>query len=263
MPDGGHTGLPNEPTALVEIGRMLHRSQFNTICELPFFIIYFYFSTLSLNFCLGLKRSIVITFETSIHCIAVKSSSIHILLLHSLLFVFNCMLNLLDFADHPPTDDFFNAALGCGFHPLITKPTRITPHSATLIDNILTNSILDTTAGILYSDISDHYPLFQITTSCLESSDSFQKTFLSRDINRTSISSFKQCLSNINWSYDYQAQDSDSAYDTFLSIFSSHYNSHFPLTLKTVRTKKITKPWITQSIVSSCHFKNRLHKRFL
>ena len=93
MPDGGHTGLPNEPTALVEIGRMLHRSQFNTICELPFFIIYFYFSTLSLNFCLGLKRSIVITFETSIHCIAVKSSSILISLLYSLLFVFNFMFN--------------------------------------------------------------------------------------------------------------------------------------------------------------------------
>ena len=88
-----------------------------------------------------------------------------------------------------------------GFHISARVPHRRRSNNLCtkpFIDNILTNSVLDTTAGILYSDISDHYPLFQITTSCLESSDSFKKTFLSRDISRTSISSFKQCVSNIN-----------------------------------------------------------------
>jgi hypothetical protein len=48
------------------------------------------------------------------------------------------------------------------FYPLITKPTRITSHTATLIDNIFTNNIdkIDSSInGILFSDISDHLPI--------------------------------------------------------------------------------------------------------
>ena len=54
-----------------------------------------------------------------------------------------------------------------GFVPVITKPTRITEHSQTLIDHIYTN--MDLTIpnykhkqGILRRDISDHYPVFYL-----------------------------------------------------------------------------------------------------
>ena len=50
------------------------------------------------------------------------------------------------------------------FYPLISKPTRITDQSATLIDNIFTNNLeKDLTSGLFYTHISDHLPLFQIT----------------------------------------------------------------------------------------------------
>ncbi|XP_030834383.1 solute carrier organic anion transporter family member 5A1-like, partial [Strongylocentrotus purpuratus] len=39
-----------------------------------------------------------------------------------------------------PTEDFVNTLYAYGLRPLIDKPTRITPHSSTLIDNILTNN---------------------------------------------------------------------------------------------------------------------------
>ena len=50
-----------------------------------------------------------------------------------------------------------------GLYPLIDKPTRITDHSATLIDNIFTNE-LDSkiNSGLLISDISDHLPIFAV-----------------------------------------------------------------------------------------------------
>ena len=75
----------------------------------------------------------------------------------------------LDFlcSDHHPTDDFVNTIYSYGFHPLIDQHTRITPHSSTLIDNILTNNDNALSAGILNTDISDHLSLFQITPSCL------------------------------------------------------------------------------------------------
>ena len=78
-------------------------------------------------------------------------------------------LNLLNCEDHLPKDQFVNTFYSYGFRPLITKPTRIYLHTVPLIDNILTNSDLDITAGLLYSDISDHYPLFQLTASCFRS----------------------------------------------------------------------------------------------
>ena len=48
-----------------------------------------------------------------------------------------------------------------GLYPLIVRPTRITFHSATLIDNIYTsqiNNILN--SGLTIDDITDHLPIF-------------------------------------------------------------------------------------------------------
>ena len=58
------------------------------------------------------------------------------------------------------------------FFPLITKATRITHHTATLIDNIFTNNLEqldDSINGIIFSDISDHLPIVHIclTQTCL------------------------------------------------------------------------------------------------
>ena len=46
--------------------------------------------------------------------------------------------------------------------PLITLPTHISEYSATLIDNIFSNgsSPQSQSAGILLSNISDHFPYF-------------------------------------------------------------------------------------------------------
>ena len=50
-------------------------------------------------------------------------------------------------------------SLGC--KNVIKKPTRMTTHSATLIDHIYTNNSQNhITAGILIDDISDHLPTF-------------------------------------------------------------------------------------------------------
>ena len=49
------------------------------------------------------------------------------------------------------------------FFPLITRPTRITEHKASLIDNIFTNDPLSqSVSGLFISDISDHLPIFSL-----------------------------------------------------------------------------------------------------
>ena len=61
-----------------------------------------------------------------------------------------------NFANH-----FFKQLSSSGYMLLITKPTRITKSTATLIDNIFTNNLSRTeqSSGILINDISDHLPI--------------------------------------------------------------------------------------------------------
>ena len=70
-------------------------------------------------------------------------------------------LNLLHCESHHNTKQFVDIMFGAAFYPLITKPSRITDLSATLIDNILTNDLTKINkAGLLISDISDHLSIF-------------------------------------------------------------------------------------------------------
>ena len=56
-------------------------------------------------------------------------------------------LNLLNDHSHQRTGEFLDIMYSNMFFPLITRPTRITSSSATLIDNIFTNN-LDTSLFI-------------------------------------------------------------------------------------------------------------------
>ena len=60
--------------------------------------------------------------------------------------------------------EFIELLMAASFSPSISKPTRVTELSATLIDNIFSNSTPPPeTAGIVLSDISDHYPIYTLS----------------------------------------------------------------------------------------------------
>ena len=158
---------------------------------------------------------------------------------------------------HQPTEDF-----AYGLRPLINKPTRITPHSSTLIDNILINNNSNiSVSGILYADISDHLPLFQITSGCFQGHYSSPNT--TRDICSNTLLAFKADIEYTDWSEVYNCTDADTAYDTFLNHFTILYNHHFPLVTKAAGKGKKGQPWMSQGILNSCKYKHKLYKRYL
>lgn len=58
---------------------------------------------------------------------------------------------------------FINSMHTFNLYPLIAKPTRITTHSSTTIDNIFANITNgELMGGILMTDVSDHLPVFVI-----------------------------------------------------------------------------------------------------
>ena len=77
-------------------------------------------------------------------------------------------INLLNTDKHAASQDFVDILFSHSFFPTITKPTRVTDKSATLIDNIFYNNYVQNTSsltGILYTGISDHFPIFHIDYS--------------------------------------------------------------------------------------------------
>ena len=56
---------------------------------------------------------------------------------------------------------YINSILSHAAIPLITKPTRISNNSSTIIDHIITNDLKhELQTFIVKSDLTDHYPIF-------------------------------------------------------------------------------------------------------
>ena len=82
---------------------------------------------------------------------------------HSIL-VGDFNIDLLKFQEKNHFSDYLENLLSYGFHPTITFPTRFSDRSASLIDNIFSNNMLNISiSGILFSNISDHLPYFCCT----------------------------------------------------------------------------------------------------
>ena len=167
-------------------------------------------------------------------------------------------IDLLQFQNHEQTNDFLEASFSFGLLPVITKPTRITPTSATLIDHIWVknNSELHT-AGIILSHISDHYPTFYVHKTHEEKQP--LKPFKTRKINKESQNSFKKLLETANFESILSDENPQSAFDKFLTIYNTSAELAFPEI--TIRPKKNTfahSPWMTPGLLISCKSRQKL-----
>ena len=72
-------------------------------------------------------------------------------------------IDILKHNTHNYTRTFLDYMYSFGLYRLITKPSRITDITATLIDKIFTNELqFQVNSGLLITDISDHLPVFAI-----------------------------------------------------------------------------------------------------
>ena len=138
-------------------------------------------------------------------------------------------INLLNTDSHAPTNDFVDICFSNGFLPLINKPTRVTKYSATIIDNIITNDIVNVShiQGLLLADISDHFPIFIIHKNIKESNPDI--TFQKRVITYKSLSAFRTALEQHSFQSITSLGDINDASSLFCSELRSMYEKHFPL----------------------------------
>ena len=76
-------------------------------------------------------------------------------------------INLLKVYKKDQYNIFFENLVSAGYLPKISLTTRITDHSATLIDNIFGNRIDNNESGIILNNISDHQMIYTYSTEQL------------------------------------------------------------------------------------------------
>ena len=121
-------------------------------------------------------------------------------------------LNLLNHQNHHATGEFLDGLHSCMFTPLISLPSRITSHTATVIfTNYFDHQYR--TAGLLLADISDHLPIFSI---CSDNTPTHRA--------RETKNFFEQLESTDGLQLP-GYNDPKMCYDSFLNKFSQIYDT--------------------------------------
>lgn len=173
-------------------------------------------------------------------------------------------VDLLNPNKHKSTEEFINTIYSLGLHPKITKPSRITAQSATLIDNILTNVLEDKiVSGLLVNDISDHLPVFAVYDCSHKENKDSNKFIYKRARNEGSMTLFRNELLKQNWNEVYGVEDIDIAYESFLKTFNTLYDKHCPMKRYNRKQKYNDSPWLTKGLQNACKKKNSLYRDFI
>ena len=156
--------------------------------------------------------------------------------------------------------------MSASFKPHIITPTRITPQSKTLIDNIFTNFLdEDIVWGNLTCSTSDHIAQFLIYINKTLSDQRLKIDIHIRHFKNLDKTKVKEELENIDWNQilAVYCNDPNISLDIFLKSVYSILNRHVPLIRVTKRMEKTYKnPWITRGILVLIKKKNKLYNKF-
>src|SRR5437867_4711431 len=120
-----------------------------------------------------------------------------------------------------------------GLLPTITVPTRITTHSATLLDNFfISNSFLNYETWAIYDDVSDHLPiLLKVNYKKSQNkaiTDINTKNYI---FSKANCEKFQSAINSETWpnlsSPGINNLSSSEAYNSFHQTFTNYFNDCF------------------------------------
>ena len=128
--------------------------------------------------------------------------------------------------------------------PTISKPTRITDNSYSLIDNIFCMNQNFFKTGILTFDISDHFPIFIIYQNVFQNV-SLIETIQYRLINERTVNNLIDKLHDVSFDDIIQSDDLDTSIKKLDDIILSNFNICCPIKTKKITAKDKLKPWVS------------------
>jgi hypothetical protein len=143
---------------------------------------------------------------------------------------------------------------------VVSTPTRVTPHSKTLIDHVYTSAPANISlVSVPTYGISDHYPVCITRKIENRHADSGHKTISYRSTKHFNEDAFMGDMFSAPWDTVNMQPNSDLAVELFNSLCNNVLNKHMPL--KTKRIKIDTKPaWMNDEIKNAIHQRD-FHKK--
>ena len=169
--------------------------------------------------------------------------------------------NLLNFSSHPDTADYADLHMTHGLLPMITKPTHIYNSGVSLIDHIfISHTENPVTAGVLVSDLSDHFPTFYVEE--LQQAQIPPTSKFGRRINEKTMSYLKELLDQTDWS-SLPDQNPNAYFDSFFRTLQEKFDLAMPVVKFPPLKQKPDPPWFSASLKVSNKKKSKLYRSFL
>ena len=165
--------------------------------------------------------------------------------------------------------DLINQMAEHNFAQVISLPTRITDHTATIIDHIYSNQVHTLlTSRVVTLDISDHlgtYVQFSVDPQYVRQNptgkhDPLTEFINFRKFNTVNMDKFAKLIGDETWGAVDEVSSAEEKYKNFEHIYTKHYDKSFES--KTIRRKnqrKNPKPWILPWLEDACCRKNKAY----
>ena len=173
-------------------------------------------------------------------------------------------LDFLKFERHANTANFLNLNLESGLLPTVTKPSRITHNTATLIDNIYVKShhMYRSKSILLTTDISDHLPcLLLIDCECHVKKQPLE--FQCRKLSEEALLNIKTYLVQNDWT-SVDNLDPNDGYNALISRITDALNLYAPIKMIRIPAKYvINEPWMTKGLMKSSRTCDKMYSKVL
>lgn len=141
-----------------------------------------------------------------------------------------------------------------GLRYIIDQPTRVTPLTASAIDNIFINKTLAEkhfSSSVIQSAISDHYAISLTIQLPYNKNVTFRNKIEKRIINDQTLRTLKISLKNESWLDVLEEEDTNVKFSKFMSTFKFYFDHNCPLEIKyTTQLNKKSKKvqWINKEV---------------
>jgi exonuclease III len=175
-------------------------------------------------------------------------------------------VNLMKIKTDLKVQEYVETMISSGLKFRISRPSRVSNTSATLIDHIADNltdqvqiSGIITTQLFGASGYSDHLPVFSIIKREITRNKP-PKTITRRKINKFTEATFQRRLQEVDFSSAYR-EDPSECLDNMMEIITKQHDISFPLeTVKTNRENYRVQRFMIPSLMKSCNTRDRMKK---
>ena len=162
---------------------------------------------------------------------------------------------------HRPTKRFLDMMMNLNMFPAITRPTRITSNSATLIDNVFISELLQRKfdSGLIVDNISDHLPSIVLMKQT-HLTDKSPIEFDSRNLTEDKISRIKSELMRVDWNGILNNDDCSINFENFCTTLNMIMDDIAPIKhIQISGKRRFVEPWMSTSLETASRNNKKLY----